>query len=48
MKECLNSISELSKDNVVNLLWVPGHQDIHGNEKTDEEAKVASNTQLIH
>ena len=37
--DCLDTLKCLSKDNRVNLIGVPGHEGIGGNEKADELAK---------
>lgn len=39
---CVKLIMRLSRNNEVNLIWVPGHQDITGNEKADKLACVGS------
>ncbi len=37
--ECWESLNELSHSNEVNVIWVPGHTEIPGNEKADELAR---------
>lgn len=44
--ECLNSINNLTRNNTVHLIWVPGHSDVEGNEKADELARKGSETQI--
>ena len=39
--ECINSLNDLATKNQVNLIWVPGHTGIHGNERVDELANIA-------
>jgi ribonuclease HI len=40
--ECFSLLSELSHNNEVILLWVPGHSGVPGNEMVDELARVGS------
>lgn len=40
--ECWESLNELSHTNEVNVIWVPGHTGITGNEKADELAKMGA------
>lgn len=42
MTECLDSLRCLSNSNKVNLIWVPGHNNVVGNEKADELARMGS------
>ena len=37
--ECLECLSELATHNSIQLVWVPGHEGILGNERADELAK---------
>ena len=37
--ECLECLNELVTHNSVQLVWVPGHEGILGNERTDKLAK---------
>ena len=39
--ECAQGLNELAKVNFVNLIWVPGHSGILGNEKADHLASTA-------
>ena len=39
---CIELLIELSKNNIVQLVWVPGHSGIDGNEKADELARKGS------
>lgn len=38
--EYFTNFKQLAKGNKVSLWWVPGHEGIHGNERTDELAKT--------
>jgi Ribonuclease HI len=42
--ECLECLSELATHNSVQLVWVPGHEGILGNERADELAKKGADT----
>jgi len=35
-------LNELAKVNFVNLIWVPGHSGILGNEKADNNSRVGA------
>jgi RNase H len=39
VSQCWSSLQELSTHNRVKMLWVPGHNDIRGNEMADEMAR---------
>jgi len=45
--ECAQGLNELSKVNFVNLIWVPGHYGILGNEKADYLASTAGSEPFI-
>ena len=45
--ECISRIQSLAESNDVNLIWVPGHSNITGNEKADNLAREGSNTAFI-
>ena len=45
--DCLDTLKCLSKDNRVNLNWVPGHEGIDGNEKADELAKKGAALPIV-
>ena len=45
--ECAQGLNELAKVNFVNLIWVPGHSGILGNEKADYLASTAGLEPLI-
>jgi len=46
--ECAQGLNELAKVNFVNLIWVPGHSGILGNEKADYYlASTAGSEQFI-
>lgn len=40
--ECHERLIEISAANKVNLVWVPGHQNIEGNEEADDAARTGS------
>lgn len=40
--QCWNTLQAISQQNVVELIWVPGHHGIVGNEKADELARLGS------
>ena len=42
--ECLGCLNELVIHNSVQLVWVPGHENILGNERADELAKKSADT----
>jgi Ribonuclease HI len=42
--ECLEFLNELATHNSVQLVWVPRHEDILGNERADELAKKDADT----
>lgn len=44
--ECHNALKNLSTDNTVKLVWVPGHQGIQGNEEADKLAKHGAESPL--
>ena len=44
MIQCLDLLKSLSNLNNVNLIWVPGHSNVVGNEKADELARMGSKT----
>jgi len=45
--ECAQGLNELAKVNFVNLIWVPGHSGILGNEKADYLASTARSEPFI-
>ncbi|MCP3661285.1 MAG: hypothetical protein GY696_02130 [Gammaproteobacteria bacterium] len=47
VSECLSALNELSSNNSVTLVWVPGHVGIEGNEQSDQLANEASELPFI-
>jgi len=45
--ECAQGLNELTKVNFVNLIWVPGHSGILGNDKADYLASTAGSEPFI-
>jgi hypothetical protein len=45
--QCKKSLQELALSYKVELLWVPGHCGIHGNEEADPLAKARSNSAFV-
>ncbi|KAJ8916950.1 hypothetical protein NQ315_008350 [Exocentrus adspersus] len=45
--KCWKELSDLARHNRVELLWVPGHSGIKGNEKVDELARKGSSASYI-
>ncbi len=43
----VKQLQKLAMHNTLTLLWVPGHQDIDGNEKADELARKGSKTHFV-
>nr|XP_034192554.1 uncharacterized protein LOC117609902 [Osmia lignaria] len=49
VKDCILTLSQLSLNNRVKLLWVPGHAGIPGNERANELARLgATSSQPCH
>ena len=46
VKECIEKLNKLAKENKVLLHWVPAHQGIEGNEKANNLARKGANTPL--
>lgn len=44
--ECLLKLNRLANLNTVKVLWVSGHNGIHGNELADELAKKGTTTPI--
>lgn len=42
--ECMLALQELSRENTVTLIWVPGHCGIEGNESADQAARLGAKT----
>ena len=47
MLECRDQVQLLAHQAPVTLVWVPGHNDIHGNEMADKLAKAGVSTTTI-
>lgn len=45
--ECKQRLNELGSRNKVTLIWVPGHEGIPGNEKSDELARLGAENRFI-
>jgi ribonuclease HI len=45
--ECHRELVKLGEHNKLCLMWVPGHQGVHGNEEADRLARAGGETQLI-
>ncbi|XP_069966728.1 uncharacterized protein [Bactrocera oleae] len=45
--ECIERLNSLSEHNQVQLIWVPGHRGIAGNELADELARSAASTRMV-
>lgn len=45
--DCVNRLNELGSRNTLTIYWVPGHNDIYGNEMADELARKGSATALL-
>ena len=47
VSDCLDTLNALGRSNKVNLIWVPGHEGIEGNEKADELAKKGATNPFV-
>lgn len=45
--ECIEMLNSLAETRFVQLIWVPGHSNIEGNEKADELARLGSNSPFV-
>lgn len=45
--ECKQLLNELSKENQITIIWVPGHSGIAGNEQADILAKLGASRKLL-
>jgi RNase H len=43
----LDQVNEIGPQYELHIIWVPGHAEIKGNEKADEEARKAAQTPTI-
>lgn len=41
-----NVLNELGRSNTINLIWIPGHSDLQGNEEADRLANIGSATTI--
>lgn len=44
---CYNSLNNLLKEHTVELLWIPGHNGIRGNEIVDDLVKMGAEQLLM-
>lgn len=47
LKECYQALARAAEKRVVNLVWVPGHSNILGNDQADRLAREGSNLPMI-
>ncbi len=47
IRECFNSLTELSLSRPVSLHWIPAHSEYSGNERVDELAKLAAQVPFV-
>ena len=45
--ECRQTLNSLGEKSILQLIWVPGHENIEGNEEADKLAKKGSEARLI-
>uniref|UniRef100_A0A0A9XYD7 Ribonuclease H n=1 Tax=Lygus hesperus TaxID=30085 RepID=A0A0A9XYD7_LYGHE len=47
VKECLEAMNFLGRENKVTLMWVPGHSGVEGNERPDELARQGAEGNFV-
>ena len=48
VRDCTKALNEISSENIVRLMWVPGHSDVEGNHIADMLAKQGANLHISY